>query len=338
MKDVKYLFFLILSISTFVVNAAEVNVYSARKEALIKPLFDKFEKQTGIKVNLITGKDDALIKRVSVEGSSSPADLLITVDAARLERAKDLGLFQAVNSDILTQRIPAKYRDDENNWFGLSLRSRVIVYSKERVKNPDEIDGYYDLTDETWKGRICIRSSSNIYNQSLMASIIAHKGEEKAEEWAKGIVRNMARAPKGGDRDQIKAVAAGQCDIAVVNTYYVGGMQNSKKESEKEAVSKVAVYWPDQDGRGTHMNVSGVGVLSASKNKDNAIKLIEFLLNDESQAWYGETNHEYPVVTGIETSQTLKDWGEFKQDDLPLVKLGELNAEAVKIMDRVGWR
>jgi len=318
--------------------ANEVNVYSARKEALIKPLLDKFEEQTGIEVNLITGKADALIKRLTVEGGSSPADVLITVDAARLERAKDLDLFQPVESDTLTSRIPDKYRDNGNKWFGLSLRSRVIVYSKERVSKAEEIDGYYDLTGEEWKNRICIRSSSNIYNQSLMASIIAHKGVEKAEKWAKGIVNNLARDPKGGDRDQIKAVAAGQCDLAVVNTYYIGGMQNSKKQSEKDAVSKVAVYWPDQDGRGTHMNVSGAGLLNSSKNKDNAIKLIEFLLSDESQKWYAEVNYEYPVVAGIEISPTLKDWGEFKQDDLPLTKLGELNAEAVKIMDRVGWR
>lgn len=338
MKKSKYLFFLVFIFLTANLNAAEVNVYSARKEALIKPLLDSFEKETGIEVNIITGKADGLIKRLSVEGSSSPADILITVDAARLERAKDLGLFQSVDSETLTSRIPAKYRDNEKKWFGLSLRSRVIVYSKDRVKNSDDIDGYFDLTDETWNKKLCVRSSSNIYNQSLLASIIAHKGSEKAEKWAKGLVNNFARKPKGGDRDQIKAVAAGQCDLALVNTYYVGGMQDSSKQSEKDAVDRVAIYWPDQDGRGAHMNVSGIGVLKASKNKDNAIKLIEYLLSDEAQQWYGEVNYEYPVVAGTPISQTLKGWGEFKQDDLSLTKLGKFNAEAVKIMDRVGWR
>ena len=318
------------------VLADEVNVYSARKEALIKPLLKKFTKETGIKVNLITGKADALIKRMEVEDMNSPADVLITVDAARLYRAKEKNLFQQIDSDYLRQRMPEAYRDADDYWFGLSLRSRVIVYAKDRVQ-ADQLSSYQDLTGEQWRKKLCVRSSSNIYNQSLVASVLHHMGKDATEQWAKGLVENFARAPKGGDRDQIKAVSAGLCDLALVNTYYVGGMIDSKLVADQETVSKVAIFWPNQETTGAHVNLSGIGLTRSAKNKQQAIQLIEFLLNDDSQSWYAEVNYEYPVVSTVEHSALLKQWGSFKADDMNMSILGELNKDAVIIMDRVGW-
>jgi len=319
----------------------EVNLYSARKEALIKPLLERFTEETGIEVNLVTGKADALLERLKSEGDNSPADLLVTVDAGNLYRAKEAGLTQTVESETLVEAVPPTYRDPEGHWFGLSLRARPIMYATDRVE-PGELSTYEDLADERWRERICIRSSSNVYNQSLVASIIAANGAEATEEWASAIVANMARPPQGGDRDQIKAVAAGQCDIAIANTYYLAGMLKSDDPGELEPAKKVAVFWPNQpgsgDGRGTHVNVSGATLLQSAKNQDAAMKLMEFLVTPESQAWYAETNGEYPVVEGVDMSPVLAEWGEFEADDLDLVKLGEGNAEAVKLMDRAGWK
>lgn len=315
----------------------EVNVYSSRKEALIKPALDKFTAATGIKVNLVTGKDDALIERLKAEGAASPADVLITVDAGRLHRAKSFGLTQAIESDVLKQNIPSNFRDPENHWFGLSLRARPIMYAKDRV-NPEALENYASLTDESWLGKVCIRSSGNIYNQSLAASMIASLGSDAVEKWAHGMVKNFARKPVGGDRDQIKAVAAGQCDVAVANTYYLFGMLQSGDTDQVAGAEKVAVFWPNQSDRGTHVNVSGITITQASKNKDNAQKLLEFLSADETQSWYASVNGEYPVKEGVEVHDLLSSWGAFKKDDLNLSKLGELNSEAVKIMDRAGWQ
>jgi len=315
----------------------EVNLYSARKEKLIKPLLDKFTAETGVSVNLITAKADALLKRLQVEGKNSPADLLITTDAGRLHRAKTAGLTQPALTETLKELVPASYRDSDGHWVGLSLRARPIMYVKGKV-DPTELSSYEALTDAKWKGRICIRSSSNIYNQSLVASLIAHDGEKATEAWAKGFVANFARPPKGGDRDQIKGAASGQCDIAVANTYYLAGMLTSKDNAQKEAASKVAVFWPNQSDRGAHVNVSGASILAAAKNKANAIKLLEFLASDEAQQWYAEVNGEYPIRDGIAVSDTLKSWGEFKKDTLKLDQLGTLNPEAVKLMDRAGWK
>ncbi len=317
--------------------AAEVNVYSARKEALIKPLLDRFTEETSIEVNLVTGKADTLLKRLEVEGKNSPADLLLTVDVARLIRGKDKGLFQAINSSILEQTIPESYRDATNQWFGLSLRSRVIVYSPDRV-NKSDLDSYIDLADEKWKNRICVRSSSNVYNQSMVAAMIANYGIEKTERWAKGLVNNFARSPKGGDRDQIKAVAAGVCDVALVNNYYLAGMLESSQKSEVVAANKIKLFWPSQDGRGAHMNVSGAGVLKPAKHKKEAIQLLEFLVSDYAQQWYADTNHEYSINPNIESNSVLKSWGKFKADDLNLGLLGKHNTDAVLLMDRVGWK
>ena len=317
--------------------AAEVNVYSARKEALIKPLLDKFTEQTNIEVNLLTGKANALIKRLEAESNNTPADVLITVDVARLIRAKEMGLFQPIKSDVLLNTIPQHLRDINNEWFGLSLRSRVIVYAPDRV-DANQLNTYLELADPKWKNRICIRSSSNVYNQSLVSALVAHNGIEKTENWAKGLVNNLARDPKGGDRDQIKAVAAGACDLAVVNTYYLAGMLESSQEDQVAAANKIKIFWPNQSGMGTHMNVSGVGVLKPSKNKEEAIKLLEFLVSDEAQQYYADTNYEYSINPEIESSTVLKTWGKFKADELDLNLLGKYNADAVKIMDRASWK
>jgi len=334
MRNIVLLIFTLLFCTSV---SAEVNIYSARKEALIKPLLKEFSKTTGIRVNLITGDADALIKRLEIEGENSPADVLLTVDAARLYRALQKGLFQKLPDGISLARVPELYRDPENYWVGLSLRARVIIYAEDKV-NPDELSTYEDLANPEWHGKICVRSSSNIYNQSLLASLVARLGVEQAESWARGLVKNLARAPKGGDRDQVKAVAAGQCQLALVNTYYIGGMQNSSIKAEQEAVARVGVYWPNQNGSGVHINVSGIGITRSSVNADEARQLIEFLLSDAAQHWYAESNFEYPVVEGIPVSETLRRWGEFQADKLPLNLLGKYNSEAVRIMDRAGWK
>ncbi len=330
-------FVYLILVYPFLVSAAEVNVYSARKEALIKPLFDQFTAQTSIKVNLVTGKADALIKRLEVEGDNSPVDLLLTVDVARLDRANQKKLFQSVDSEILNNVIPDIYRDKEGHWFGLSLRSRVIIYAKDRV-NTDQLESYEALADPVWKGKLCVRSSDNVYNQSLVASLIVQHGIEETEEWAQGLVKNFARHPKGGDRDQIKAVASGQCDVALVNTYYLGGMQNSVLEEEKAAAAKVGLFWPNQNDRGAHINISGVGVTKSAKNKEEAVMLLEFLVSDEAQQWYADKNYEYPVKSGIAINETLKRWGDFVSDEVNIDQLGKLNADAVRLMDRAGWK
>lgn len=334
----KKLFILLLILIQYqLVTAAEVNIYSARKEALIKPLLDQFKKETGIAVNIVTGKADTLLKRLEVEGRNTPADLLLTVDVARLIRAKEKGLFQQINSELLNKIIPENYRDDDKQWFGLSLRSRVIIYAPDRV-NESDLDSYIDLADKKWANRICVRSSSNVYNQSLVAAMIANYGLEKAERWATGLVNNFARPPKGGDRDQIKAVAAGVCDVALVNNYYLAGMLESSQKSEVVAANKIKLFWPNQDGRGAHMNVSGAGVLKPAKHKKEAIQLLEFLVSDYAQQWYADTNHEYSIKPDIESSSVLKSWGKFKADDLNLSLLGKYNTDAVLLMDRVGWK
>ncbi len=317
--------------------AEEVNLYSARKENLIKPLLERFSADTGIKVNLVTGKADALLKRLESEGRNSPADMLLTTDAGRLYRAKAAGVIQPVKSTTLEAAIPAAYRDPEGYWYGLSLRARPILYAKDRVK-PEQLSSYEALGEAQWKGRICIRSSSNIYNQSLVASMITSRGEASTQAWAQAFVKNFARPPKGGDRDQIKAAAAGQCDLAVANTYYLGQMLHSKDESQRAAAAKMAVFWPNQADRGAHVNVSGAAVTRSARNKANAIKLLEYMVTDASQKWYADVNLEYPVKPGIAWSETLQAWGTFKADGINMAKLGEYNAAAVKLMDRVGWK
>ncbi len=322
-----------------VASSDVVNIYSARKEALILPLLKRFKEETGIKYRLVTGKADGLLKRLEIEGKHSPADIFITVDAGRLQRAKDSGVLQPIESDVLNTVIPKYLRDKDNYWFGLSQRARTIIYAKDRVK-PSELSTYEDLTNAKWKGRLCIRSSGNIYNQSLVASMLEVKGIEATEAWAKGLVANFARPPSGGDTGQLKATAAGQCDVTLVNTYYVGRMLNSKKPRDQAIGQKLAVFWPNQakGERGVHVNVSGAGITKHAKNIKAATRLLEFMVTQESQQWYAEVNNEYPVVANVKISNTLKSFGDFKADSVNLSVLGENNTAAVKLMDRAGWR
>ena len=318
-------------------HAAEVNVYSARKENLIQPLLLQFEEQTGTRVNLVTGKADALLQRIVSEGEHTPADVLITIDAGRLHRAKQADVLQPVDSQTLMDSVPKEYRDPKGYWFGLSLRARPILYAEDRV-SPEELSTYEALSHPVWQQRICTRSSNNIYNQSLVASMLVHLGEQDALAWAEGLVSNFARPPQGGDRDQIRAVAAGQCDVAIANSYYLGKMLASKEASQRGAAAKVRIFWPNQEDRGAHVNISGGAVTRHSKNTASAVALLEFLVSDAAQQWYAETNFEYPVKPGVEPSEMLENWGEFKADSLSLYLLGELNAKAVMIMDHAGWK
>ena len=315
----------------------EVNVYSARQENLIKPLLDDFTRDTGIQVNLLTGRADELLQRLRLEGRNSPADVLITVDAGNLNRAKEAGALSPIESNVLDERVPENLRDVDGYWYGLSSRARPIMYNKDTV-DPSELSTYEALTDPKWRGRICIRSSSNIYNPSMVASMIATTGTEAASEWANGIVANLARPPQGGDRDQIRAAAAGVCDIAIANTYYIGGMLAGDDPAQRAVAEQLGVFFPNQDDRGTHVNISGAGVTPHAPNRENAIRLIEYLTTEEAQRWYAEVNQEYPVRPGVPASEILQGFGDFKADSLNLSLLGEYNAEAVRIMDRAGWR
>ncbi|WP_206604685.1 Fe(3+) ABC transporter substrate-binding protein [Kineobactrum sediminis] len=314
-----------------------VNIYSARQESLIKPLLDRFTSETGIEVNLVTGAGDALLARLSSEGRNSPADLLLTSDAGNLYRAQEAGVLQPAISAELEAAVPEHLRSPEGYWYGLSLRARVIVYARDRV-NPDQLSSYQALAEPQWEGRICVRSSANIYNQSLVAGMLASEGVEATDQWLQGFVGNFARPPQGGDRDQIKAVAAGQCDVALVNSYYLGAMLQSPEPEERAAATRVELFWPNQEGRGTHVNISGAGVTQAAKHPEQARRLIEFLLREESQRWYAESNNEYPVRPGVAPSELLLSWGSFKADMINVSELGRLNAAAVMAMDRANWK
>ena len=330
------LFIILLLVFTISTLTAEINVYSHRHYDSDKILFKQFTKETGIKINIIKGSADQLIQRLISEGDNSPADVLLTVDAGRLERARAAGILQPVQSKTLLKNVPAAMRDPDGYWYGLTVRARVIVYAKDRVKE-NELSTYENLADSKWKGRVVVRSSSNIYNQSLLASMIAANGSKKALTWAKAVRKNMARTPRGSDRDQARAVAAGIADVAIINTYYLGKLANSSDIADREVASKVGVFFPNQNGRGTHINVSGGGVTSSSKNKDEAIKFLEFLSNAKSQETFGNVNYEYPVKIEENKSALLKSWGPFKADKINLSILGANNTEAVKLYDRAGW-
>ena len=315
----------------------EVNIYSGRKGKLIEPMLEKFTSKTGIKVNLITAKSDALLKRMEAEGKSSPADLFITVDVGRLDRAKRMGLLQKINNFSIMTKLSPNYIDKDREWISVSKRIRTVVISK-NMKDKDDLKNFEDLTRNQWKGRICVRSSNNIYNQSLVASLIANHGEKKAERIVKDLVGNFARKPSGNDRAQITAVSKGECDIAIVNHYYYILMLNSKEPEKRKAADLTEVIFLNQDNRGAHVNISGVGIAKYAKNVDNANELISYMLEKESQEWYAKTNNEYPVIKDAKVSEILSSWGEVKLDELSLNKLGDLNPNAVKLMDRVGWQ
>ncbi len=314
-----------------------VKVYTHRHYPTDKALFAQFEKETGIKVEVVQNAADALIKRIELQGKNTDADVLITVDAGRLVRAQQKGLLQPISSKVLKRNIPAALRDPKGHWFGLTRRARVIVYAKDRVKAAD-LPTYESLTNARWKGKILVRSSNNIYNQSLLASVVAHQGKEKALAWAKGVVANMARAPKGSDRGQMKAIAGGVGDIALVNTYYLGLMQASSAEKDRKVAAMLGVIFPNQGDRGAHVNVSGAGVVRYARNKANAIRFIEYLSSPAAQKEFAQANHEYPVHPSVQPSALVASWGTFRADGINLTQLGEKNREAVEIFDQAGWR
>lgn len=315
-----------------------VNLYSARHYQTDEALYTNFTKSTGIKVNLIEGGEDALMERIRNEGANSPADVFITVDVGRLWRAEQLGLFAPVKSKTLESRIPANYRDPDGNWFGFSRRARIIVYNKEVLKSGD-IATYEDLADPRYKGRICTRSGSHVYNLSLMGSMIGALGEEKSEAWAKGVATNLARPPKGGDTDQLKAAAAGECDIAVSNTYYFARLLRSDKPEERQIAEKLGVVFPNQSGRGTHFNISGGGMLKHAPHKEAAVKFLEYLASNEAQVYFADGNNEWPVVANVVTNNpALKAMGSFKAETLNIAAIGRNQPTAQKIFDRVGYK
>ncbi|SKC84863.1 Fe(3+) ABC transporter substrate-binding protein [Maledivibacter halophilus] len=318
-------------------KAQVVNLYTDRHYDTDEELYKMFTEETGIKVNVVKGKSDELIERLLREGEDTEADLLITADAGRLFRAKEKELLKSIENDTLVKNIPENLRDKDNQWFGLTVRGRVVVYLKDRV-NPSELSTYEDLASDKWKGKILVRASSNIYNQSLLASMIAIDGEDKAKQWAKGIVKNMARDPEGNDRAQAKAVVAGEGDLAIMNTYYIGKMLNSSDLEEVKVAKSVGVFFPNQETTGTHINVSGIGLTRYSKNSENAVELMEFLSSEKAQRQFAEANYEYPANPNVEPSKLLKSWGEFKTQEINLSKLGEFNKRAVEIFNEVGWK
>ncbi|MGK7921311.1 MAG: Fe(3+) ABC transporter substrate-binding protein [Trichodesmium sp.] len=314
-----------------------INLYSSRHYDTDQVLYDSFTKKTGIKVNLIEGKGEELIERIKSEGANSPADVFITVDAGNLWRAQGQGILQPVSSSILNSKIPANLRSPENLWFGFSRRARVIMYNKDKVK-PSELSTYEDLATDKWKGKIVIRSSSNIYNQSLVASLIEILGMSPTENWAKSFVSNFARPPEGNDTAQIKAVAAGIGDVGIANSYYLARLKRSTKAEDKAVAEKVGMFFPNQNGRGTHVNISGGGVVKTAPNKEGAIKFLEHLTSPEAQKIFSDGNNEYPVVAGVPVPSVLATFGDFKSDSTNVAIYGKLNPEAIKLMDRVGWK
>jgi iron(III) transport system substrate-binding protein len=315
-----------------------VNVYSGRHYQTDEALYLGFTKATGIKVNRIEAGEDAIIERIRNEGERSPADVMITVDAGRLWRADQLGLFQSVKSATLEKRIPESLRHPDGHWFGFSTRARVIAYNKSRVK-PGEIGSYEDLADPKWKGRVCMRSSTNVYNLSLMGALIDHLGEARAEAWAKGVRENLAQEPKGGDTDQLKAVAAGLCDVTVSNQYYYARLARSQKPEEKQVAEKIALVMPNQKTWGTHVNISGAGVLKHAPHRENAVKFLEYLAGDEAQRYFADGNNEWPAVRGVKVDNpVLNALGEFKADRLNVAVLGRNQPSSQKIYDRVAWK
>lgn len=313
--------------------ADEVNVYSYRQPDLIKPLTDAFTAKSGIKVNSVFLKK-GLIERLQAEGKRSPADLVFTTDISRLAAVVDKGLTQPVESAALRDNIPAEMRDEGNQWFGLTARARVVYASKDRVKD-GEVSTYEDLTSDAWKGRICIRSGMNAYNLALTSAVIAHHGEAAAKEWLAGMKANLARKPQGNDRAQVKAIWAGECDIAIGNTYYMAAML--KKEEQQAWADSVRIVFPTFENGGTHMNISGMAMTKAAPNRENAVKLMEFLASAEGQKIYAEINAEYPVLNSVKASDLVESWGNFKRDDMGLTTIAANRAAAVKLVEEVGF-
>ena len=324
---------LALATATRPALAEEINVYSHRQPELIQPLLDAFTAETGIAVN-VAFVDKGMVERLVAEGDRSPADLVLTVDIARLQQVVDADVTQAVQSDVLQANIPPDLRDPGFHWFGLTARARIVYASVDRVK-PDEITTYEDLASDKWRGRLCMRSGTHDYNLALLAAMIAHHGEAAAKTWAEGLKTNLARKPAGGDRDQVKAIAAGECDIALGNTYYIGQMLNDPEE--RAAAEAVRVTFPVFEGGGTHLNISGMAMTKAAPNRTNALKFMEWLSGDEAQKIYAETNHEFPVKPGVERSALVKSWGDFTADSKSLSEIAALRPAALRIMEEIDF-
>jgi len=315
----------------------ELNLYSERHYDVDKKVIENFEKETGVKVNVVKASGDELLQKMIVEGENTPADLYITKDAARLGRAKDKGLLQPVTDEEVLSVIPEEIKDPENFWVPFTYRARVLVYDKTKTK-PEELSTYEDLADPKWKKQILVRSSTNAYNQALIASMIAANGEEETRKWIKGLVANMAREPKGNDRDQAKAMVAGEGKVAIMNSYYVGKLIHSADPEEVKVGEKLGIFFPNQDDRGTHINVSGMGITKNSKNKANAVKFMKYYLSDEIQGVFTNDNYEYPANKNVPLNGTVKEWGEFKVDSKTLSKLGEHFENGIKMADQEGWK
>ncbi|MGB3245837.1 MAG: Fe(3+) ABC transporter substrate-binding protein [Sulfitobacter sp.] len=312
-----------------------LNLYSSRHYDTDERLYSDFTDQTGITVNRIEGKADELLARLQAEGANSPADVLLTVDTSRLARAKEMGVLRSVDSDVLEAKIPANLQDSDNQWFGFSQRARIIFYNATTVTNPPKT--YAALADPAYKGQVCIRSSSNEYNQTLLAAIVTHEGEEAATNWAKGVVDNMARAPQGGDTDQLRGIVSGECDIAVSNTYYFARALRTDVDGLSSEIGNISIIWPDQDGNGAHMNLSGGGVAANAPNRDNAVKFLEYLASDSAQQYFSNGNDEFPTVEGVELADSVKQLGEFKADTVNLAEVAKNIPTAQKIFNAVGW-
>lgn len=327
---------LALSLTTALPVAAlaeEVNVYSHRQPELIQPLVDAFTAETGIAVN-VAFVDKGMAERLVAEGDRSPADLILTVDIARLLQIVDAGVTQEVKSDVLDANIPANFRDEANHWFGLTARARIVYASKDRVKD-GEVTTYEDLADPKWKGRICIRSGLNDYNVALVSAMLAHHGADYTKTWLEGLKANLAKKPDGGDRDQVKSIAAGECDIGIGNTYYIGQMMNDPEQ--RPAAETVRIVFPTFEGDGTHLNISGVAMTKSAPNHDAALKFMEWLSSDEAQKIYAETNNEYPVKPGVARSDLVASWGEFTPDSKSLTEIARLRPEALKLIETVDF-
>jgi iron(III) transport system substrate-binding protein len=315
-----------------------LNLYTARHYATDEAFYTGYTKATGIKSNRIEGGEDALFERIKAEGVSSPADVFLTVDVARLWRAEQSGIFMPVKSATLNKRIPAHYRDPEGKWFGFSARARVVAYDKGKV-NPGDIARYEDLANSKWKDQICTRPSSHPYNLSLISSMILHLGQEKATAWARGVAANLARPPRGGDTDQLRAVDVGECSIALSNHYYYVRLMRSEKPEDRSLVEKVKLVWPNQGDRGTHVNISGGGMLRHAPHRDAAVKFLEYLASDAAQTYFANGNNEWPIVPGVKLANPeLQSFGKLKTDSLPLANLGKTQGLAQRIADQVGWK
>lgn len=317
-------------------QTGEVNLYSARHYDTDNALYQGFSDRTGLQINLIEAESDALIERLKSEGVNSPADVFITVDAGRLWRAEQEELFQPIDSPTLTSAVPESLRDPGNHWFGLTKRARVIMYNKDRV-NPAELSTYEDLVDEKWRGQILVRSSSNIYNQSLVGSLIEVHGEEDTEAWVRGLVANFARQPEGNDTAQIRACAAGVGNLAIANHYYLVRLSKSDDPADQDVAQRVGMFFPNQRGRGTHVNISGGGVLKNSPNPEGAQQFLEYLMSEEAQAIFAQGNDEYPILEGVELDPVLASFGSFKADTTSAAAFGRNNPLALQITNRAGW-